>query len=293
MSGPHQISVCLLALVVAGLSMVPLELQRRIINDAIGGSQLKLLLILGGAYLGVLALQGGLKFGLRLYQGWLSESAIRYCREHLARMHKSRIGPAEEVEGKGRAVSVIATEIDKLGGFVGEGLSQSVVNVGMLGAIVGYMLFVEPKVAVLSFLFLLPQATVVPVIQGRLNRLIEKRLTLLRDLSDSIADPGDGRRHLEGSPLTSKLGGIYANRMRIYVLKFVMKGIVNFLNGLSPLTVLLVGGYLTIQGETTLGVVVAFMSGFERLADPLRELLSFFRTAAQANVQHRMIARWI
>lgn len=293
MSGPHQIWVCLLALVVASLSMVPLELQRRIINDAIEGHDVRLLAVLGAGYLTVLVLQFGLKFSLRLYQGWLSESAVRHCREHLARTHQNRTESAANADGQGRAVSVIATEIDKVGGFVGEGLSQPVVNVGMLVAIGGYMLAVEPMVAILSFLFVLPQGVIVPVVQSRINRLIENRLSLLRELSDTIVESGDRPDESENAAVRSRLGRIYANRIRIFVLKFAMKGSVNLLNGLAPLSVLLVGGYLAMEGETTLGVVVAFMSGFERLADPLRDLLAYYRIAAQANVQHRMIAKWI
>jgi len=293
MSGPHQIWICLLALVVASLSMAPLELQRRIINDAIEGHDVRLLAVLGAGYLAVLVLQFGLKFSLRLYQGWLSESAVRYCREHLARTYQNRTESAENADGQGQAVSIIATEIDKVGGFVGEGLSQPVVNSGMLLAITGYMLAVEPQVAILSILFLLPQGVIVPIVQSRINRLIETRLTLVRDLSDTIAESGDGSIESENATVRSRLGRIYTNRIRIFVLKFAMKGSVNLLNGLAPLTVLLVGGFLAMKGETTLGVVVAFMSGFERLAYPLRELLAYYRIAAQANVQHRMIARWI
>jgi ABC-type bacteriocin/lantibiotic exporter with double-glycine peptidase domain len=68
---------------------------------------------------------------------------------------------------------------------------------------------------------------------------------------------------------------------------------VNLLNGLAPLSVLLVGGVMVIEGETTIGVVVAFISGFDRLSTSLRELIAYYRVAAQAAVQHRMIARWM
>jgi len=293
MSGTHQVWVCLLALMVAGLSMAPLELQRRIINECIEDRNVRLLMVLGAIYLGVLVLQSGLKYCLRVYQGWLSESAVRYCREHLARMHRRRIDEGNRGEGQGRAVSVIATEVDKLGGFVGEGLSQPAVNIGMLLAIGGYMLAVEPRVAALSFLFLLPQVVVVPVIQARINRLIEKRLGLLRELSDTVVDPSESRRNLEDAGLQPKLRRIYDNRIGIVALKFAMKGLVNLLNGLAPLAVLMIGGYFAMKGETSVGVVVAFMSGFDRLSNPLRELLAYYRIAAQANVQHQMIARWI
>jgi hypothetical protein len=60
-SGRDQIGLCLLTLLVFPLSMAPLELQRRIINDAIDGADLRLLLVLCAAYLGVIIVQGGLK----------------------------------------------------------------------------------------------------------------------------------------------------------------------------------------------------------------------------------------
>jgi ABC-type bacteriocin/lantibiotic exporter with double-glycine peptidase domain len=50
---------------------------------------------------------------------------------------------------------------------------------------------------------------------------------------------------------------------------------------------------MVIEGETTIGVVVAFISGFDRMSTPLRELIAYYRIAAQASVQHRMIARWM
>ena len=76
-------------------------------------------------------------------------------------------------------------------------------------------------------------------------------------------------------------------------LKFLLKGAINLLNNLAPLAVLMVGGYMVLQGESTVGVVVAFISGLQRLADPVRELMNYYRVAAQANVQHSMIARWM
>lgn len=54
----------------------------------------------------------------------------------------------------------------------------------------------------------------------------------------------------------------------------------NLLNALAPLTMLLPGGYLVIQGEV--GVIAAFILVFEKISSPLRELISFCRVAAQS-----------
>jgi hypothetical protein len=40
-------------------------------------------------------------------------------------------------------------------------------------------------------------------------------------------------------------------------------------------------------------VLLAFVSGFERMAGPIRDLIGFYRLAAQAGVQHEMIAGWM
>lgn len=50
---------------------------------------------------------------------------------------------------------------------------------------------------------------------------------------------------------------------------------------------------MVMMGETQVGVIVAFLSGFDRLSSPIRELISFYRVAAQASVQHRLIGEWM
>ena len=109
MSGHHQIWISLLALFVAAISMAPLELQRRIIDDAIGNADLRLLAALSVIFLGILLINGAAKFFLNMYQGWLSESAIRYNREHIAAIHAAR---RDTEGGRGQAVSIVGPEIE-------------------------------------------------------------------------------------------------------------------------------------------------------------------------------------
>ena len=86
---------------------------------------------------------------------------------------------------------------------------------------------------------------------------------------------------------------IYGNRLAIYLVKYGMKAILNLLNQLGPLAALGYGGWLVTQGETTVGVVVAFVSAFQRLSAPLRQLLTFYRQWQQARVQHDLVAGWM
>jgi ABC-type bacteriocin/lantibiotic exporter with double-glycine peptidase domain len=294
MSGHHQVWICLLAAAVAGLTAIPLELQRRIVDEVMKDRELGLLWLLAGGYLAVLLVQGTAKYALHLYQSWLSESAIRYNRAHLTRLYEARSdGNGDGDQHSGEAVSIIGAEVDHLGGFVGEGLSQPVVNGGMLVAMGGYMLIVEPLVAAVSLVFIVPQVVLMPLLQRRINRLMERRVTLLRGFGDQLAELPEAEHDFRHSKLPARLDRIYDNRLRTDLWKFGQKAVMNLLSAVAPLSVLLVGGLMVIQGETTIGVVVAFISGFERLSASLHELIAYYRIAAQANVQHRMIARWM
>lgn len=285
MSGRHQIAALCLAILVTGLGLVPLELQRRIFDDALAGDDLRLLYMLALIYAGVLILHQGLKFGLNLLQAWIGESAIFYMRNHLWRLHRE-----SGASGRGDErpiVSILTTEVEKLGGFVGFGPGQMMANASMLVGTLAYTFFVEPGIAAIGLAFVLPQALLAPLMQKRLNLLVEKRLILMRRYSAVLGhdDPGEGigRRKTQ----------LYRNRISFFVWKFLLKGVMNLMNALAPLAILIVGGWLAIRGETSVGVIVSFVSGFSRLADPIRSLIGFYREASQANVYHRLIGGWM
>ncbi len=283
MTGWHQVWVCLLAVVAATLILVPLDLQRRIVDGPISDRNFDGLIRLGLIYMGVVLLHRVVKFVQLAWQAWLAESAVLYVRSHLIGLFRDR---DPEDRRAGEAVSIVNAEVDRLGGFAGQAPSQACANVALLVGILAYMLWLSPAIAGVSVALVVPQIALTPLIQKRLNRLLDQRLTMLRglgeDLSGETVEATGGRLHR-----------IFRNRIASQVLKILMKSVLNTLNLLAPLAVLGWGGYLVIQGETTVGVLVAFVSGFDRLSNPIRELLTFYRTAEHARVQHESIARWM
>lgn len=283
MTGRKQVGLCLLAVLTSVLGLVPVDLQRRIIDGPIADGDLDWLFWLGMVYLGVVLLHRVLRFLQLIWQSWLAESTVLYVRSHLIGLHRKR-DPAGDHAGE--AVSIVNTEVDRLGGFAGQAPSQAFANVAMVLGILGYMLWMSPAIAALSVALVLPQVLLMPLLQRRLNHLVNRRILMLRALADRLHEESDGA-------VGERLGAIYRNRMAFQFWKTLMKALLNTLNLLAPLAVLGWGGYLVIQGQTTVGVLVAFISGFDRLAAPVRELVTFYRTAMQAAVQHASIARWM
>ena len=289
-SGKHQLLAGLLAVAVALLNFVPIELQRRVVDIAIADRDVTALLVLGGLYLATVLLHSGLKYALMVYQGWVGESAVKTARDQLAAVASKR--PAREHAESGQTANVIGSEIDGVGGFVGTSISEFVVNLTLLTAVGGYMLYIQPEIALVSAIALVPQVWLAITMQGDLNVLVERQVGLVRKLGNeavaSSQDSSKGRRKALRTIRT-----IFGNRIQLYLLKYGLKSLLNLANALGSLVVLIVGSYLVIVGQTTIGTVVAFISGFERLSGPLRDLLNFYREYSQAKVQYQMIAQWV
>jgi ABC-type bacteriocin/lantibiotic exporter with double-glycine peptidase domain len=294
-SGVHQLYAGLMAASVALLTFVPIDLQRRIVDEAIETGDVAVLLFLGGLYLLTILAEGALKYALQVYQGWVGESAVKTSRDQLAVIAAER---TEQDQSGGQTVNVIGREIDAVGGFVGTSISEFVINLTLMVAIAAYMLYIQPVIALVSAVFLAPQVMLALYMQRDLNVLVERQVGLVRQLgSETIEEREDELRRSQDSAKGGKdefrtIWAIFRNRMRFNALKFGLKALLNAVNAMGPLMVLVIGGYLVIQGQTTIGTVVAFVSGFERISGPLRDLLNFYREYEQARVQHRMIARW-
>jgi ABC-type bacteriocin/lantibiotic exporter with double-glycine peptidase domain len=282
-----QVWLCLLAALVFPLSMAPLELQRRIVDRAIGNEDLRLLALLGAVYLTVVLVQGGLKYMLRFYRGVVSERAVRRLRRRLRAAPAQTQGAPDGDGGRGETVSIVTAEVERVGGFIGESLSEPVLQIGIFASILGYMLVVEPLIAIVSLGFFVPQLAFVPLLQRAVNRRARRKVELVRELGKLIVAPRDDR----GGSYHERLNRVYSVRLQYYALKFLIKFLNNLMNQLAPLSVLMIGGYLVTTGATTVGTVVAFIDGFRRLADPSRELLAYYRLMAETQVQYRLIAR--
>jgi ABC-type bacteriocin/lantibiotic exporter with double-glycine peptidase domain len=288
-SAPQQLRLCLLTALVFPLSMVPLELQRRIVNGAVRDSEVNLLLALGAVYLAVLLLQGGLKYVRNLYLGRVSEGVIRRLRTRVLRALGADDADAEEV---GSRVSMIAAETEKLGGFVGESLAQPLLSTGILLTVAGYMLWTEPMVALVAFAFFVPALLVAPWLQRAINRHSKARTEHMRELSNQVVGGGKGTGEggdQAGGNLEAMIQRIYDTRVRLFAVKFFAKFFNNLMGNIGQIAVLVAGGVLVIEGKTEIGIVVAFMSGFERISEPARELMNFYRQQSQMRVQYRLL----
>jgi ABC-type multidrug transport system fused ATPase/permease subunit len=144
-------------------------------------------------------------------------------------------------------------------------------------------------IAVLGILIYLPQAVIVPATQRTINRLGQLRIRLIRNIGHLAARSTGKVGPRKTVPGAILIGRVYQLRMWIYLRKFLLTALGNFLDALGPLIVLIVGGYLVIHGQTKVGTLVVFISGLAKIADPWDQLINFYRTVSNSGVSYYMI----
>jgi ABC-type multidrug transport system fused ATPase/permease subunit len=277
-SGRHQLALAVLSVVVFALSAVPLELQRRIVNDAIGKGEFRPILWLAVAYIGVALAEGGTKLVLNIYRGWVSENAVRHLRRVALRSPAMQGGKAVEL-------SMVLSEVEPVGGFVGAALSEPLLQGGILVAVFGYMVYLNPGLAALSFLVFAPQLVFVPLLQAAINRRVERRVLTMREVSDGIVREASPDGYHE-----RRIDHVFSLHMGMYKLKFSMNFLMNLSHHAGVAGALALGGWYVLEGRIELGTVVAFISGLAKLNDPWGDLVNWFRDMTVNRVKYRLLA---
>ena len=81
-------------------------------------------------YAGIVLVQGGTKLALNIYRGWVGERAKRDLRRRVHIFVENPDATPPAVEAQGIAVSMIVAEVEPIGGFVGESVSEPLLQGG-------------------------------------------------------------------------------------------------------------------------------------------------------------------
>ncbi len=285
----HQVALAMLSIAVFLLSAVPLEIQRRIVNDAIREGGFQPILWLGVAYIGVALAEGGLKVVLNIYRAWISENAVRHMRQTVSAMVDSGSNSIHSARAEGIETSVVLSEVDPVGGFIGISISEPLLQGGILLSVFGYMVYLQPHMALLCFLVFSPQFLFVPLMQHAINLRAKQRIQTLREVSGGLVEAGSGHRP-SALLQNERIDRVFTLNMGIYKLKYSMNFLMNFMYHGGITTTLVVGGWYAVRGDIEVGTVVAFLSGLAKVNDPWGDVVNWFREMTVSAVKYRLIA---
>ena len=278
----------------------PLEMQKKIVNQAIGLKKLDLLFWYCGLYLAAVLIASGLKFIINWIQTYLGQQTLARLRKelyaHILTLPLSFFRKASS----GMVVSSLVTEVVSAGELVGQAVAVPVNNILTLLAFAGYMFYLNPLLAAISIGIYPIVIFVVPKLQARSNRANKMRVDVTRDLSSKIGETVSGIHEVQGNAsfrIENRKYGKFVDRLfevRIVwnLYKQAIKVLNNLFQNLGPFILFIVGGYLAIQGRFDLGALVAFLSAYEKLYDPWKELMDFYQVYQDATTGYQRLMEY-
>jgi ABC-type multidrug transport system fused ATPase/permease subunit len=289
LSAGDQVWLCALSIAVAILDTVPIEVQRRIINATVKQGDVNSILLLAVTYAGLVISQGSLKLLLNIYRSWVAEDSVRALRSSINNLSHGEGSHPGTVVDQGVEISMILSECEPVGGFVGDSISEPLLQAGIIVSVVGYLIYLQPVMALVILAVFLPQVIFVPFIQLSINKRARTRISILRDASAEVAGVQANASEVLSSQQQRFLR-IFNLNMGIFKLKFSMNFLMNLTHQLGIALILSVGGWFVVNGRTELGTIVAFVSGLSTIKDPWGDLVTWFQNMMVTSAKYQLMS---
>jgi ABC-type multidrug transport system fused ATPase/permease subunit len=280
-----QLMLLLIIVVMVGARVLPLEMQKRIINEAINLRNIDLLFVYCGVYLAAVFFFSVLKYLTNIIQTLITQRTTARMRKDL--YHYILTLPLNffRKTQPGMVVNALGSELTLPGNFVGMAVASPVTNVLTLLAFAVYLFWLNWLLALVSLSIYPIVLFLIPLLQKGVNRANKKRVDAARTFAARIAEAisgiheiqGNGAYHIENKKYDSLVNRLLKIRIVWSLFRFGIKTANGFFTSLGPFLVFILGGWLTIKGQLELGALVAFLSAQERLFDPWKELIEFYQ----------------
>jgi putative ABC transport system ATP-binding protein len=291
-----QVLLTFLSILCLPFFYIILEIPKMIINNALGHkahdmiyfgqtfSKLEILLILSSLFLILIIFTGILKYFINACEITVSESAIKNLRSLLFKdllltsSYKQKRHTAEMVQ-------LLTSEVDAIGNFVGESIYLPIREGGTLITLLIFMLVQNAWLGIAALVLYPIQAYIIPKLQKKINTLIQERIRQVRKFSIHVEETSNNLQEIKTNQLEKQFEGraleflnqIYDVKVKIAQLKFLAKSSTNFFSNFIPFLFYAIGGYFVLNGELTLGALVAVLAAHKELSSPWRELLNFYQ----------------
>jgi ABC-type multidrug transport system fused ATPase/permease subunit len=273
-----------------GVALLPPYLAKLAVDDGIEEKDLRTLSIVVAAFLAAGIAAFVLSGAQTYFTGWVGERALADLRIQLfTHLQRLSLGYYER-NRTGAIVSRITNDVEALDQLVTDGISSLVQNSLLLVGTVVVLFLLDWRLALATLIVLPLMALATAWFRSRSNhayRRVRERLglvtaTLAEDLSgmrvvqsftreptSQSAFRGVNERYRESNYETVILNGLYFPA-------------VDILSSVATAIVLGVGGWLVVDGDITIGTLLAFTLYLGNFFDPVQQLSQLYNTFLSA-----------
>jgi ABC-type multidrug transport system fused ATPase/permease subunit len=252
-------------------------------------------LLLGGAFVGIYVATAAQRYLL----SWVGQRVLASLREQMFRHLQALSLGYHDTHIIGVTISRVINDVAVINQLLSEGLVQLIGDMLLLAGIVGVMLSMSPRLALLTFatLPLMILATILFARRAQVAfRATRERVALVvGGLAEDIAGMRVIQAFAQEMAARERFDEVnQANRdahVSAMSLSFVFLPAVEFLGMLATGVVLFFGGRWVADGTLTLGVLVAFLAYVTRFFAPIQELSQLYTTLQAAMAGGEQVLR--
>jgi ABC-type multidrug transport system fused ATPase/permease subunit len=285
-----QVLLMLLALVVAtAAGLAPPYLAGKAIDDGIQAGDSGALTVIVLVFLASAVVYWGASYAQTYLVGWVGQRALQDLRERIY-SHIQAMSIGFFTRNKpGVLISRLTNDVQALDSLVTDGVVTLISSTLTLGGVIAILLLLDVPLALVTFLTfpLLAVASVVFRIASagayRLTR--EKIANITAYLQETLSGVrvvrsfGQESRHIER--MTELNEENRAANLRTVYLNASYFPAVELLSAIGTAAILLYGGYQVIDGNTEIGVLVAFVGYLNQFFDPIQQISQLYTTYQQ------------
>jgi ABC-type multidrug transport system fused ATPase/permease subunit len=184
----------------------------------------------------------------------------------------------------GVVVSRLVNDVQTVNELLGNGIIQALSDVLTLTFTVAIMVALAPNLALVTFAVMPVMIIAVWVFTERAKVAYRRTRVTVAVLTGEIAESYAGVRvtqafareapsqeHFDGVNNENRVANVKANTLSSMLLP-----VVELCNAAATVAVIAYGGWLIVQGQSTLGILVAFLAYITRFFQPIRTLTQFY-----------------
>jgi ABC-type multidrug transport system fused ATPase/permease subunit len=278
----------LLAATLTGLA--PPYLAKLAVDDGIRGGDLEFLTVVIALFIGAGLLNLLTSSAQTYFTGWTGERILADLRNKLFK-HLQRLSLGYyERNRAGVVISRLTNDVDALDQLVTDGVTSLVQNTLLLvgSAVILFVLDWRLALATLSVLPLMALATAVfRVRSSRAYRAVRERLglvtaTLAEDIAGMRVVQSFTRERAHQRHFREVNSHYRQANQETVVLNGLYFPFVDFLSAVAVAVVLGYGGWLTLNGDVSVGTLFAFLLYLSNFFDPVQQLSQLYNTFLSA-----------
>ncbi|WP_052131504.1 ABC transporter ATP-binding protein [Planococcus sp. CAU13] len=275
---------------------IPL-LIKIVIDDIIGAEALssqekleQLYLWLGGTAIVFFLLRPPIEYFRQYYAQYVSNKILYDIRGYLYG-HLQRLSLRYYANTRaGEIISRVINDVEQTKNFVMIGLMNVWLDLATILIAIGIMLSMDVSLTIVALLAFPFYAMSVKYFFGRLRDLTRERSQALANVQSYLHERVQGMSIIKSFALEKHEQKIFNDTNDQFLEKAIDHtkwnakafAVVNTITDVAPLLVIGYAGYQVIQGNLTLGTMVAFIAYIERLYNPLRRLVNSSTTLVQS-----------